>query len=245
MYQSIIKRLEEEKGRSIKSFLMIGQSNMAGRGELGEVPAIENENCFMLRNGKWIPMSEPINPDRAVVDFIYHSGVGLAASFADSVSRDEGCMVGLIPCADGGTVIEQWMPGEVLYDNAVMCAGFAMRSSQLGGIIWHHGESNCSGDIADYEKRTIEVLSSIRKALGAEDLPLIMGEISENIDESWGCEGKMREMNRAIHRISEALGRSAVASSQGLALKPDGIHFTSAAARIMGCRYFEEYKKLR
>ena len=67
----------------MKAFLMIGQSNMAGRGDFGEVPPIENPNCFMLRNGRWIPMSEPINPDRS--PFIYfHSGIGLAASFADA-----------------------------------------------------------------------------------------------------------------------------------------------------------------
>ena len=26
--------------------------------------------------------------------------------------------VGLIPCADGGTSISEWLPGEVLFDNA-------------------------------------------------------------------------------------------------------------------------------
>ncbi len=245
MYQSFVERLKAEQGRDITSFLMIGQSNMAGRGDFGEVPPIENEVCFMLRNGRWVPMSEPINPDRPVFGTVYHCGVGLAASFADAVARDEGHMVGLIPCADGGTIIEQWMPGEALYDNAVMCARLALRSSHLGGIIWHHGESNCSGDIADYEKRAFEVLSSIRRELNAEELPLIMGEISEHIDDSWGCEGKMHEMNLAIHRISERLPNSAVASSEGLELKADGIHFTSASARKMGIRYFEAYKKLR
>ena len=32
----------------MKSFLLIGQSNMAGRGEFGEVPEIINSKCFML-----------------------------------------------------------------------------------------------------------------------------------------------------------------------------------------------------
>ena len=38
---------------TVNSFLMIGQSNMAGRGEFGEVPAIYNPLCFMLRMGRW------------------------------------------------------------------------------------------------------------------------------------------------------------------------------------------------
>ena len=43
----------------MKAFLMIGQSNMAGRGDFGEVEEIKNPLCRMLRNGRWIPMSEP------------------------------------------------------------------------------------------------------------------------------------------------------------------------------------------
>ena len=44
-----------------KSILMIGQSNMAGRGFVNEVPMICNERIQMLRNGRWQTMTEPIN----------------------------------------------------------------------------------------------------------------------------------------------------------------------------------------
>ena len=53
---------------------MLGQSNMAGRGDFGEVEEINNPLCYMLRNGRWQPMSEPINPDRHVFGYL-HSGV--------------------------------------------------------------------------------------------------------------------------------------------------------------------------
>lgn len=36
----------------MKSFLMLGQSNMAGRGDFGEVEEINNPLCHMLRNGR-------------------------------------------------------------------------------------------------------------------------------------------------------------------------------------------------
>ena len=70
----------------MKSFLMIGQSNMAGRGDFGEVEEINNPLCKMLRNGRGQPMSEPINPDRGIFTYL-HSGVGLAASFADEYAK--------------------------------------------------------------------------------------------------------------------------------------------------------------
>ena len=41
----------------MKSVLMIGQSHMAGRGFLNEVPMICNERIQMLRNGRWQMMA--------------------------------------------------------------------------------------------------------------------------------------------------------------------------------------------
>lgn len=94
----------------MKSFLLIGQSNMAGRGDFGEVPEIINDRCFMLRNGRWQLMSEPINPDRAVFNPDFHSGVGLAASFADEYAKYFNDTIGLIPCADGEQVFRNGCP---------------------------------------------------------------------------------------------------------------------------------------
>lgn len=68
------------------SFLMIGQSNMAGRAELNEVEPIINGHCFMLRMGKWVTMSEPINPDRGI-NGEFFSGISLGASFADGYAK--------------------------------------------------------------------------------------------------------------------------------------------------------------
>ena len=42
-------------GSQVHSFLMIGQSNMAGRGEFADVEPIRNDLCYMLRMGRWQP----------------------------------------------------------------------------------------------------------------------------------------------------------------------------------------------
>ena len=47
------------------SFLMIGQSNMAGRGFVHEAEPIQNSKLHVLRNGRWQPMSVPVNYDRS------------------------------------------------------------------------------------------------------------------------------------------------------------------------------------
>lgn len=92
----------------------------------------------MLRMGRWQEMSEPINVDRAVAEESRpRSGANLAASFAAQLQKETGSQIGLIPCADGGTRISQWQPGEVLFDHAVFQAKLAERTSMLTAILWH------------------------------------------------------------------------------------------------------------
>ena len=107
----------------IHSFLLIGQSNMAGRGDIGDVAPIDNPSLKVLRNGRWQRLFVPVNPDRPF------SGVNLAESFADAYQRAHGVEVGLIPCADGGTRIDQWREGGLLFDHAVFQARLAERTS--------------------------------------------------------------------------------------------------------------------
>lgn len=237
--------LQGEKGE-ILSFLMIGQSNMAGRGEFGDVPKIYNEDCLMLRMGRWQTMHEPINTDRWIFEGDFHSGVSLAASFADDASHALGTRIGLIPCADGGTSVNQWMPGELLYDHAVMMAKLAMRTSRLAGILWHQGENDCQNDekLVSHKEKFITMITSMRRELGAEELPLLIGELAWEIAPRWKLGDRPAEMNRQYHEIAERLPHCAIVSSKGLTQKPDGLHFDSVALREFGHRYFEAYQAL-
>lgn len=229
----------------IVSFLMAGQSNMAGRGEWNVVEPIENKDCFMLRMGRWQLMSDPVNVDRGIFQGQPRSGISLASSFADEVQKHFNTRVGLIPCADGGTSMEQWMPGEVLFDHAVMQASLAKRTSRLGGILWHQGESNCKNlDPADYKKKFITMMTEFRKQLGDENLPLIIGELSPDIDEKFLRRKDIPVFNALLHEIAAELPNCIVVSSEGLPLKDDRLHFNAVGCREFGKRYFEKYLEL-
>lgn len=251
MLKGIIEKMAIKDGilkenKKLVSFLMIGQSNMAGRGDFGEVPQIKNDSCFMLRMGRWQPMSEPINPDRDILNISMHSGVGLAASFADEVSKYFDIEVGLIPCADGGTRIKQWQPGEVLYDHAVAMTKLAMRSSQLGGIIWHQGESDCQSFNSDeYKQLFLNLMTKLRKDINAENVPLIIGEISENIAYKWNMGDGVKRINLLLHQLKKEIPLCDIVSVEGLLLKEDGLHFNSASYRELGKRYFEKYRLVK
>lgn len=226
----------------MKSFIMLGQSNMAGRGDFGEVPEIKNPDCYMLRNGRFIPMSEPINPDRQIWgDF--HSGVGLAASFADEYAKCFNEEIGLIPCADGGTCISEWQPGELLFDNAVAQAKLAQRTSEIIGILWHQGESDSHSEetVDHYSERFRNTIDTLKNELGlSNDIPVIIGELGEFVGEYQDGKCKhFKDINKILKELSEEYG--GFVSAKGLTCKEDGIHFNSTSYREFGKRYFKAY----
>ncbi|MEE0946352.1 MAG: sialate O-acetylesterase [Acutalibacteraceae bacterium] len=232
----------------MKSFLLMGQSNMAGRGDFGEVPEIVNDKCFMLRNGKWIQMSEPVNPDRQIFGY-FHSGVGLSASFADEYAKHYGENVGLIPCADGGTAISEWQPGELLYENAISQARLAQKTSEIVGILWHQGE-NDSGSIENveaYYDKFFNMINSLIKDLNLpHDIHIIVGELGDFVGEYKN--GKLKyykDINSVLHKISSKLEGGGIVSAKGLVCKNDGIHFDSKSYREFGKRYFNEYLRIK
>ena len=68
----------------IHSFLLIGQSNAAGRGFLADAEPLDTYNgrLKMQRNGLWVQMFRPVNPDRSF------SGTCLAESFAKAYADE-------------------------------------------------------------------------------------------------------------------------------------------------------------
>lgn len=226
----------------MKSFLMLGQSNMAGRGVIGTVPPIKNEKCFMLRNGRWQPMGEPVNPDRA---WSICDGITLATSFADAYANYFNEAVGLIPCADGGTSIIEWQPGELLYDHAIAQAKLAQRTSEIVGILWHQGENDCDTfEKADsYYERFMNVYNGIYKDLNLpKNTPFIMGELGEFC--RYHDNGSLISLDKvkATHKaLSAELPNVVFVSAQGLTCKEDNVHFDASACREFGVRYFNQY----
>lgn len=223
------------------SFLMVGQSNMAGRGFPKEVEKLPNDGIYVLRNGRWWPMYVPVNPDRV------HAGTNLMESFAVEFLKDHpGDTVGLIPCADGGTALHQWMPGEVLYDHAVMMTSLATRSSTLAGIVWHQGESDCGESrYALYEEKCGHILQSLRRDVGAAEVPVILGGLGDFLP-NWE-KGDLRhyaDINAALRSMAEKLPNFGFASAEGLSSNPDNLHFSAAALREFGTRYYAEFKRL-
>ena len=202
----------------MKSFLMLGQSNMAGRGDFNQVPEIINPLCKMLRNGKFVQMSEPINPDRPIFGITFHSGVGLSASFADEFAKYFNEQIGLIPCADGGTSISEWQPNEVLFDNAVFQSTLAQRSSKISGILWHQGEhdSMSMDNVKQYRERFLNTIYTLFDKLSLpKTTPVIIGELGEFVGTCRnGIFGFYKDINKVLKSLSQEFLRSLTLSTK-------------------------------
>lgn len=226
----------------MKSILLIGQSNMAGRGFLNEVPAIINEHINVLRNGRWQMMGEPIHADRHL------AGVGLASAFAQTWSLDHPDeSIGLIPCAEGGSAISEWQPGSVLMRHTLSNARFAQETSEIIGVLWHQGENDCNQDLYQvYEKQLKQVITHIREELDIADVPFVIGGLDHLINaEGFGRTlTQHKAINHILQTIPKQVSDTYFVTSTGLTMNPDGIHFNAQSLRKFGLRYYEAFKTL-
>lgn len=227
----------------IHSILLIGQSNAAGRGFLSEAEPLDNcgGKLKVLRNGRWQNMFRPVNPDRSF------SGTCFAESFAKAYYEDNPEVeVGIIPCADGGTKLAQWMPGELLYDNAVNNARLAMRTSNIVGILWHQGEGDCAPEnYSSYCERFKVMINALRKELNLKDVPVITGGLGDFLLD-YPTNDSLKNykfVNEQLKKAANECERMGFVSAEGLKSNPDNLHFSAEALVEFGLRYYDEFKK--
>jgi len=225
----------------IHSILIIGQSNMAGRGFIPQAGALDNMKgrLKVLRNGRWQTMFRPVNPDRGF------SGTCLAESFAKAYAQDHpDTDVGVIPCADGGTSLDQWKEGSLLFDNAVNCAKLAIRTSHLVAILWHQGESDCGEDRYPlYLEKVSAIMSALRRELGAENIPLIVGGLGDFLKDRVESPHLVNypRVNEALVSFANSTPHTAFAGAEGLTSNPDNLHFDHKSLQELGLRYYAAF----
>lgn len=224
----------------IQAFLLIGQSNMAGRGELGEMTPVRNEQVRMFRDGVWQTAVEPVHQDKPF------AGESMATTFGDRLQRQLGKEIGLIPCAMGGTSLQEWQKEGALFANAVACAQLAMeKGAELKGILWHQGEGDSAraDDASTYALRFLCTMDDLCKALSIPAVPIVVGEIGTFLYNR-PVNPRAREVNAQLRSLPEKRANIACVSSQGLQHKGDCLHFDTASLREMGARYADAWLAL-
>lgn len=228
-------------------YLLVGQSNMAGRGAIDAEDRQPHQRVLMFTQGQeWAPAVAPLHFDKPTV-----VGVGLGRTFGIEMAADDDAItVGLIPCAAGGSPISSWQPDGYHaqtkshpYDDAVARAKQALAHGTLKGILWHQGESDAKPELADvYEQKLHELVARLRKELDAPNVPFIAGQMGQFAERPWSDE--KRQVDAAHQSLPDKVSHTAFANSDGLAHKGDEIHFDSPSYRELGRRYAEAYHTL-
>lgn len=234
------------------SFLLMGQSNMSGRGDLNALNDLSNSNIFVLRGKTMEIAREPVVRDRPF------SGSGLSLAFANAVFMLTGEEILLIPASLGGSSLNEWMPGSSLYENAVEGAKTALAlKTTLSGILWHQGEADAMHlDTAlSYNTRLTHMMNCFTDRLKAEaealcasdriaaPLPIIAGETGAFL-----CRPENKSfsdiVNRQLAQFASQSPSRALVSSHLLKDKGDSLHFSAPSLRLLGLRYAEKWAEI-
>ena len=228
-------------------FLLVGQSNMAGRGVISPTDNAPHPRVLMLtKAGAWVPAVDPLHFDKPAA-----VGVGLGRSFAHAVAEaTPGVTIGLIPCAVGGSPIDAWQPGFLYqptqshpWDDAIRRAKLALPAGTLKGILWHQGESDSNREQAPgHAAKLHNLIARLRTELAAPTVPFIAGQLGRFEGSPWN-EFKI-QVDQAHRELPSKVLHTAFVSAEGLRDKGDKVHFSSESYREFGRRYAEAYLKL-
>ncbi len=224
-------------------YLLIGQSNMAGR---GVVPPDQKPHPRVLKldkENKWVPSTEPLHFDKPI------AGAALGTSFAATMAETapEPIVIGLIPCAVGGTPLSRWEKDGDLWKQALARLEVARQHGTLKGILWHQGEADSTTSLAPtYGKRLAAMVSDLRTQISSPNMPFVAGHLGTFIVESNpnGTPNLWRKINEEIDSLPSNVPHAAVVPSEGLGHKGDRLHFDTAALRDFGKRYAEAMQRL-
>jgi hypothetical protein len=224
-------------------FLLIGQSNMAGRGipEAGDKQP--HPRVWMLtKEQTWVPAQDPMHFDKPKI-----VGVGPGLSFGKNIADAYPALnIGLIPCAVGGSGIDVWKPGAYYeqtqshpYDDAIRRARKALENGQLAGILWHQGETDSSPDKATaYGPKLVELAQRLRTDLNAPNVPFIVGTLGDFVAER---NPDARIVNATLEQAPMQIKNTYCVRSSGLMHKGDTLHFDASSARTLGQRYADVF----
>ncbi len=219
-------------------YLLVGQSNMAGRGVIEDQDKSPHPRVLMFtKENTWAPAVDPLHFDKPQI-----AGVGLGSSFGRAMAEaDPEVTIGLIPCAVGGTPLARWQPEGDLYAAAVKRCRAAQEHGTLRGILWHQGEgdSGTEANARSYGERLAKTIAGFRKDLEAPGVPFVAGELGHFLLPTTDA-GKpkfWKVVNEQINDLPNKVPHTAAVSAEGLKHKGDDVHFDSASLREFGRRY--------
>lgn len=227
-------------------FLLMGQSNMKGRGVMPEEPKRDPRIVMMhLKDDQWYLARHPLHLTGEAKTFQGHdnAGVGPGLVFAEVIAAaNPKSAIGLVPCAVGGSSIKLWQKGAKLYEESLRRAKLALQTTaplkaRIRGVIWLQGEANANPEeLPLHAERLRAMIEALRADLVLPELPFIACTVGELKP------GPLLTNLKAMNEIQLALPKNVphTACVDARDLKThigDAVHFDTAAQNEIGRRF--------
>jgi len=237
-------------------FILAGQSNMSGRGEIPSPAPTPNPSIYVFGNDyQWRLATDPIDDPHNQVDKVSkdeNAEFGPALPFAtELLNQRPELLIGLIPCAMDDTTIQDWQRNEseqTLYGSCLKRARTASTMGKISGILFFQGES----DALDQKKNPDMILSpdqwadqftvfvrDWRNDLDQPDLPVVFAQIGSNTRPNRYPNWKVVQEQQSSVRLPYCK----MITTNDLILA-DTVHFTTESYQIIGRRFAEAYLEI-
>lgn len=225
-------------------FIMAGQSNMAGRAAIAPQDTVSDPRIITInKDNEWIVAKEPLHfyePSMTGLDCGLSFGRELINTLNDST------MIAMIPCAVGGSSIEQWVGDSVhrevkLLSNLKEKIDLAKEYGIIKGILWHQGENDANTKLtAGYRNKLSKLFLEIRDHIDNDSLPVLIAELGSfakpaQKQEVWDS------LNYELIKLADSDSNIYIIETKDLKDKGDNLHFNSEAQRTIGKRFAEKY----
>lgn len=238
---SMFDSLPEKKLKDLDIYLVIGQSNMAGRAVIEEEHKEEVSGSYLFAghdDAPWVKATNPLNRHSTIRKEMRMQRLSPSYSFAKTMADAKTDQeFGLVVNAKGGTKIVQWLPGTKFYEDAVTRTKEALKYGKLKGVIWHQGESDSDSlRIGMYLARIEVLVNGLREEFEDPNLPFIAGEVFEK--------DRTRPFNEMLQQLPKFIKNTALVSSSGTTTS-DNTHFDAESTILLGERYAEAMLELQ
>ncbi|MGC3991184.1 MAG: sialate O-acetylesterase [Chthoniobacteraceae bacterium] len=224
-------------------YLLMGQSNMAGRDTSKLDAQVDNPQILMLdAAGQWVVARDPMFP----VQGRTKPGAGPGIPFAaEMLKANPKVTIGLVPLAVGGSGLKHWEKNGDYYVRTLVAARAVAGVGTISGVLWHQGETDATKQAtADtYEARLTKMFGDLRQDLGQPELPIVVGQIGGFLDPK--REPAAETVRAAIKHLPTVVPRVGFADSDGLTDKGDKLHFTADSQKEMGARFAKAMQALQ
>ncbi|HUQ94621.1 MAG TPA: sialate O-acetylesterase, partial [Bryobacteraceae bacterium] len=156
-------------------------------------------------------------------------GAGMGLPFAKEMLRRTGIPIGLIPCAHGGTSMDQWSPAEKDKQGASLYGAtlrrFLATGGQIRGVLWYQGESDANPKLApEFGAKFEKLIAAMRQDFGQPDLPFYYVQIGRHIN--YTNQAEWNAVQEAQRKLEPQIPKVGLVPAVDLSLD-DGIHIST------------------